>query len=51
MGIADMAIWAYTAESIVLRVQKQHKAQGDAAVELPLKLCRPTFTHLQIKSM
>ena len=44
MGIADMAIWAYTAESIVLRVQKQHKAQGDAAVELPLEIMQ-TYVH------
>ena len=44
MGIADMAIWAYTAESIVLRVQKQHKASGDSAVELPLEIMQ-TYVH------
>ena len=44
MGIADMAIWAYTAESIVLRVQKLHKSQGDTAAELPLEIMQ-TYVH------
>lgn len=44
MGIADMAIWAYTAESIVLRVQKLYKSQGNAAAELPLEIMQ-TYVH------
>ena len=44
MGIADMAIWTYTAESIVLRVQKLHKAQGDEAAALPLEVMQ-TYIH------
>ena len=39
-----MAIWAYTAESIVLRVQKLHKYQGDTAAELPLEIMQ-TYVH------
>ena len=42
MGIADMAIWLYTAESIVLRVQKLHKAGGDTT--LPLEIMQ-TYVH------
>ena len=44
MGIADMAIWTYTAESIVLRVQKLHKAQGDGAAALPMEVMQ-TYVH------
>ena len=35
MGIADMAIWAYTAESLVLRAQKIAQTQGAEAAALP----------------
>jgi hypothetical protein len=35
MGIADMAIWAYTAESLVLRAQKVAANQGAEAAALP----------------
>ena len=35
MGIADMAIWAYTAESLVLRAQKIAQTQGAEATALP----------------
>ena len=44
MGIADMAIWTYTAESLVLRVQKLHKAQGGEAAALPLEVMQ-TYIH------
>jgi alkylation response protein AidB-like acyl-CoA dehydrogenase len=35
MGIADMAIWAYAAESLVLRAQKIAQTQGAEAAALP----------------
>jgi glucan biosynthesis protein len=35
MGIADMAVWAYTAESLVLRAQKVAAKQGADAAALP----------------
>ena len=35
MGIADMAVWAYTAESLVLRAQKIAAKQGAEAAALP----------------
>lgn len=44
MGIADMIIWTYTAESIVLRVQKLHKSQGDEAAALPIEVMQ-TYIH------
>ncbi|MBM71503.1 MAG: acyl-CoA dehydrogenase [Crocinitomicaceae bacterium] len=44
MGIADMTIWTYTAESIVLRVQKLHKSQGAEAAALPIEVMQ-TYIH------
>ena len=44
MGIADMIIWTYTAESIVLRVQKLHKYQGAEAGALPIEVMQ-TYIH------
>jgi alkylation response protein AidB-like acyl-CoA dehydrogenase len=38
MNIADMMNWVYTAESLVLRVQKLHKAKGEDAAALPLDI-------------
>ena len=38
MNIADMMNWAYTAESLVLRVQKLHKAKGEDAASVPLDM-------------
>ncbi len=38
MNIADMMNWAYTAESLVLRVQKLHKAKGEEAASVPLDM-------------
>ena len=38
MNIADMMNWAYTAESLVLRVQKLHKAKGDDAAAVQLDM-------------
>ena len=35
MGIADMAVWTYTAESMVLRAQKVAAHQGAEAAALP----------------
>ena len=35
MGIADMAIWTYAAESLVLRAQKIAQSRGDEAAALP----------------
>jgi alkylation response protein AidB-like acyl-CoA dehydrogenase len=34
MNIADMVIWTYTAESVVLRVQKLHRSKGAEAAAL-----------------
>jgi len=44
MGIADMTILTYTAESIVLRVQKLHKSQGAEAASLPIEVMQ-TYIH------
>ena len=38
MNIADMMNWAYTAESLVLRVQKLHKAKGEDAASVQLDM-------------
>ena len=38
MNIADMMNWAYTAESLVLRVQKLHKAKGEDAASIQLDM-------------
>lgn len=38
MNIADMMNWAYTAESLVLRVQKLHQAKGDDAAAVQLDM-------------
>jgi alkylation response protein AidB-like acyl-CoA dehydrogenase len=38
MNIADMMNWVYTAESLVLRVQKLHKAKGEDAAAIPLDI-------------
>ena len=38
MNIADMMNWVYTAESLVLRVQKLYKAKGEDAAAIPLDL-------------
>ena len=38
MNIADMMNWAYTAESLVLRVQKLHKAKGEDAATIQLDI-------------
>ena len=38
MNIADMMNWAYTAESLVLRVQKLHKAKGEDAASIQLDI-------------
>ena len=38
MNIADMMNWAYTAESLVLRVQKLHKAKGKEAAAIPVDI-------------
>ena len=38
MNIADMMNWAYTAESLVLRVQKLHKAKGEEAASIQLDM-------------
>ena len=43
MAVADMIIWTYTAESIVLRVQKLHKSQGDEAATLPIEVMQTYF--------
>ena len=44
MGIADMTILTYTAESIVLRVQKLHKSQGAETASLPIEVMQ-TYIH------
>ena len=38
MNIADMMNWAYTAESLVLRVQKLHQAKGEDAASVQLDM-------------
>ena len=38
MNIADMMNWAYTAESLVLRVQKLHQAKGEDAASVQLDI-------------
>ncbi|MDE0916704.1 MAG: acyl-CoA dehydrogenase family protein [Flavobacteriales bacterium] len=38
MNIADMMNWAYTAESLVLRVQKLHQAKGEDAASIQLDM-------------
>ena len=38
MNIADMMNWTYTAESLVLRVQKLHQAKGDDAAAVQLDM-------------
>jgi len=38
MNIADMMNWVYTAESLVLRVQKLYKAKGEDAAAIPLDI-------------
>ena len=44
MNIADMMNWAYTAESLVLRVQKLHKAKGEDAASIQLDMMQ-TFVY------
>ena len=44
MAVADMIIWTYTAESIVLRVQKLHRSQGAEATTLPIEVMQ-TYVH------
>ena len=43
MAVADMIIWTYTAESIVLRVQKLHRSQGAEATTLPIEVMQTYF--------
>ncbi len=43
MAVADMIIWTYTAESIVLRVQKLHRSQGAEAATLPIEVMQTYF--------
>ena len=38
MNIADMMNWAYTAESLVLRVQKLHQAKGEDVASIQLDM-------------
>ena len=38
MNIADMMNWAYTAESMVLRVQKLHQAKGEDVASIQLDM-------------
>ena len=44
MNIADMMNWLYAAESVVLRVQKLHIAQGAEASELQIDIMS-TYVH------
>jgi alkylation response protein AidB-like acyl-CoA dehydrogenase len=43
MNIADMAIWVYQAESVLLRVQKMIGMKGEAACEAQIAIVRAYF--------
>jgi len=43
MNIADMAIWVYQAESVLLRVQKMIEMKGEAACEAQIAIVKAYF--------
>ncbi|MFM7666950.1 MAG: acyl-CoA dehydrogenase family protein [Bacteroidota bacterium] len=49
MNIADVAIHAYMAESVLLRVEKKIETQGEAAAELDIAIAKTYFFDLASK--
>jgi hypothetical protein len=43
MNIADIAIWTYQAESVLLRVQKKIARVGEEACAVDISICRTYF--------
>lgn len=43
MGIADIAIWTYQAESVLLRVDKLIQAQGEEAAKVQIAIAKTYF--------
>lgn len=43
MNIADISIWTYQAESVLLRVEKLIETQGEAAVAVPVSIVKTYF--------
>jgi hypothetical protein len=43
MNIADIAIWTYQAESVLLRVQKKIARVGEEASAVDIAICRTYF--------
>ena len=49
MNIADMAIWTYQAESVLLRVQKKITRVGEEACAVDIAICRTYFHDISDK--
>lgn len=43
MHIADIAIWTYQAESVLLRAEKLIEKQGEAAAQIPISIVKAYF--------